>query len=55
MIGDRSVDLTAAHNNQLQSVAVLWGFGSAAELAAEKPALTLSSVAELLTSFETIS
>ena len=55
MIGDRSVDLAAAHNNQLQSVAVLWGFGSAAELAAEKPALTLSSVAELLTSFETIS
>ncbi len=55
MIGDRSVDLTAAHNNQLKSVAVLWGFGSAAELAAEKPVLTLSSVNELLTSFEVCS
>jgi len=44
----------AAHNNQLKSVAVLWGFGSAAELAAEKPAMTLSAVSELLTSFETI-
>ena len=52
MIGDRSVDLTAAHNNQLKSVAVLWGFGSTAELAAEKPALTLSKVDELLTSFK---
>ena len=55
MIGDRSVDLTAAHNNQLRSVAVLWGFGSATELAAENPALTLASVTELLTSFDTIS
>ena len=54
MIGDRFVDLTAAHNNQLRSVAVLWGFGSAAELAEEKPVLTLSAVGELLTSFETI-
>ena len=55
MIGDRSVDLTAAHNNQLKSVAVLWGFGSTAELAAETPALTLKSVEELVNSFESIS
>ena len=54
MIGDRSVDLTAAHNNQLKSIAVLWGFGSATELAAEKPVMTLSNVGELLTSFEII-
>ena len=54
MIGDRSVDLTAAHNNQLKSIAVLWGFGSTTELAAEKPVMTLSNVGELLTSFEII-
>jgi len=46
---------TAAHNNQLKSVGVLWGFGSAAELAAETPALTLKSVEELVNSFESIS
>jgi len=54
MIGDRSVDLTAAHNNGLQSAAVLWGFGSEAELTAQSPALVLGKVAELLTSFKTI-
>jgi len=54
MIGDRSVDLTAAHNNGLQSAAVLWGFGSEAELTAESPALVLAKVAELLTSFKPI-
>jgi len=54
MIGDRSVDLTAAHNNGLKSAAVLWGFGSTAELAAEKPVLTLASVVELTSSFELI-
>lgn len=52
MIGDRSVDLTAAHNNQLRSVGVLWGFGSASELAAEKPATILSQVADLLSTFK---
>ena len=51
MIGDRGVDLSAAHNNGLRSVAVRWGFGEDAELAAEKPALTLDGVGELKASF----
>ncbi len=51
MIGDRGVDLIAAHNNGLRSVGVLWGFGDVAELKAEKPEFILSDVTELRTSF----
>ncbi|MDA1075913.1 MAG: HAD hydrolase-like protein, partial [Proteobacteria bacterium] len=32
MIGDRAVDVTAAHHNGLHSAGVLWGFGSRVEL-----------------------
>jgi phosphoglycolate phosphatase len=52
MIGDRGVDLSAAHNNGLRAVAVLWGFGEASELAAENPELTLAEVKQLTHSFE---
>ena len=37
MIGDRGVDLSAAHRHGLQSAAVLWGYGSLDELAREQP------------------
>jgi phosphoglycolate phosphatase len=37
MIGDRDVDLIAAHKNQLPSAAVLWGYGSMTELKKENP------------------
>ncbi len=37
MIGDRAVDLIAAHKNGLQSAAVLWGYGSEEELFGEQP------------------
>ena len=37
MIGDRAVDLVAAHLNGLSSAGVLWGYGSREELAAEQP------------------
>ena len=37
MIGDRNVDLIAAHRNGLSSAGVLWGYGSRQELAAENP------------------
>ncbi len=37
MVGDRSVDMIAAHRNGLQAGAVLWGHGSKEELVAESP------------------
>ena len=37
MIGDRGVDLVAAHDNGLAAGAVLWGYGSRSELEAESP------------------
>ena len=38
MIGDRSVDLKAAHVNGIASAGVLWGYGSQDELERESPA-----------------
>jgi phosphoglycolate phosphatase len=37
MVGDRAVDLIAAHRNGLQSAGMLWGHGSRAELEQEGP------------------
>lgn len=37
MIGDRAVDLVAAHSNGMQSIGVLWGYGSRSELQSESP------------------
>ena len=48
MIGDRSNDLHAANYNQLDSAAVLWGYGSRAELEKEKPGYYLHQPQELL-------
>jgi phosphoglycolate phosphatase len=39
MIGDRAVDMVAAHRNGLRSGAVMWGHGSREELMAESPHL----------------
>jgi phosphoglycolate phosphatase len=47
MIGDRAVDLTSAHKNNLQSVGVLWGYGSSAELEAESPSYLLAAPSKL--------
>ena len=41
MIGDRAVDVHAAHANGLRAVAVLWGHGSRAELEAAGPSMLL--------------
>lgn len=48
MIGDRDIDILAAHENGLRSVGVLWGHGSAAELRAACPHLLLGAPGELL-------
>jgi phosphoglycolate phosphatase len=48
MIGDRAVDILAAHANGLRSVAVLWGHGSRAELEAVHPSLLRQSTEQLV-------
>jgi phosphoglycolate phosphatase len=48
MIGDRAVDITAAHRNGLHAAGVLWGHGSRQELEAEKPRYLFSIPEELL-------
>jgi phosphoglycolate phosphatase len=48
MVGDRAVDVSAAHRNGLQAGGVLWGYGSQAELVAAKPRYLFHSPVELL-------
>lgn len=38
MIGDRAIDLSAGHRNDVFAGGVLWGYGTCAELEAESPA-----------------
>lgn len=47
MIGDRAVDLIAAHKNGLKAGGVLWGYGSYAELLNEAPLYFFQSPSEL--------
>jgi phosphoglycolate phosphatase len=48
MVGDRAVDITAAHRNGLPAAGVLWGHGARQELEAEQPRYLFSTPAELL-------
>lgn len=48
MVGDRAVDITAAHRNGLDAAGVLWGHGSREELEAEQPRYLLITPAQLL-------
>lgn len=48
MIGDRSIDVVAARENELKSVAVLWGHGSRDELESALPDAFLESPHQLL-------
>ena len=47
MIGDRYVDLAAAHASGLASAGVLWGYGSREELEKENPSRLFRAPAEL--------
>jgi phosphoglycolate phosphatase len=48
MIGDRAVDVLAAHENGIGSVGVLWGYGSRSELSDQSPLCLLEGVDELI-------
>jgi phosphoglycolate phosphatase len=48
MIGDRAVDMIAAHKNGLNAGGVLWGYGSQAELLNEMPLYLFNSPSELM-------
>jgi phosphoglycolate phosphatase len=48
MIGDRAVDMIAAHKNGLEAGGVLWGYGSHAELLNEAPLYFFKSPSELI-------
>jgi phosphoglycolate phosphatase len=48
LIGDRGIDIVAAHRNGLDAGAVLWGYGSVDELSAEHPELLFESPPGLL-------
>ena len=48
MIGDRAVDLIAAHRNGLASGAVTWGHGSREELLAHRPLHVFEQAADWL-------
>jgi phosphoglycolate phosphatase len=48
MIGDRAVDIEAARENALRSVGVLWGFGSAEEIASAEPTHVAETVEALV-------
>jgi phosphoglycolate phosphatase len=48
MVGDRAVDMSAAHRNGLDAAGVRWGYGSQEELEAEQPRYLFSAPLELL-------
>ena len=52
MIGDRHVDIEAAHQNGLRAIGVLWGYGSQEELAQAGADLIISKPSDLLGAWE---
>lgn len=48
MIGDRYIDLTAAHKNHLKSAGVLWDYGSKEEIQKENPMYVFSHTQQLI-------
>jgi phosphoglycolate phosphatase len=47
-IGDRAIDMIAAHKNGLKGGGVLWGYGSHAELVNESPLYLFSDPKEIM-------
>ena len=48
MVGDRSFDVVAAHDNGVRAIGVTWGIGDRAELEAAGADVILERPAELL-------
>ncbi len=48
MIGDRAIDILAAHTNRLPAVGVLWGYGSEQELVEAGASTIIKNASELL-------
>ncbi len=48
MLGDRDVDLTAAHDNGLHAAGVLWGYGGRDELMSERPQFLFAKPRDLM-------
>lgn len=48
MIGDHMYDINGAHQNNIDSIGVLYGYGSAEEIKAAKPTHTIATVDYLL-------
>lgn len=51
MIGDRYIDIAAAHKNGLAAAGVLWGYGTRTELEAESPQYLFEAVSQLVEIF----
>lgn len=47
MIGDKKFDITGAKNNGIDSIGVLYGYGSREEIASSKPTYVVNSIEEL--------
>ncbi|HUG09875.1 MAG TPA: HAD hydrolase-like protein, partial [Opitutaceae bacterium] len=47
MIGDRAVDIEAAHRNGLPGAGVLWGFGSLYEIESARPEHVIATPADM--------
>ena len=47
MVGDREYDILGARHNGIESIAVTYGYGSAAELAHAQPKKQIESFADL--------
>lgn len=48
MIGDRGVDILAAHDNNIESIGVTWGYGTQEELLAANPDYLVESPKQLI-------
>lgn len=47
MVGDRAIDIIAAHDNGLSAAGVLWGYGSLFELEQQRPEYLFNSIEEI--------